>query len=615
MATPASILSSPQRQRVDFPPLSRRPVFLCYDKDFVANNRNYKAGVYCHDIKSKKSKDGDEESIPVDQWICSVLKVISIVRSTTGSEHSYLIEYVPHGETEPRKTLLQQSLLLGRTDEPLKALRSLGVTVLRSTAKLVVDYLDRAHLNFSSQRPQDFWQSVQCTGWAPYPTCFALPYKVLHNGNGPGGVWYAGNTQDVIFSCKGTLKSWKDEVAALCEENCFLVLAVCTALSGPLLEPLNIQGLGFHINGDSSSGKTTTQYAAVSVWGPRKSLLSWLSTANALEAQAATRSSTLLALDESHQVDPKTLDSSVYLLLNGCAKGRMSRDITLRSAATWRVPVLSSGENAIETHLTAAKIDHKAGQAVRMIDLSVCGEYGLFDDIKKRKDAAAFAEEIQQAAAARYGCAGPAFVQRLIEEHGTINLAAELTKIMQEFEKGETLTAQEKRVARSFAVVALAGELASQWKILPWQKGHATTAAHELFGIWRTAQPQAPHGMETAQILNRIIKFIDNHGNSRFLDIHWVKPGDYSDDSPKVHNQAGYFEHDKQGGKIYLFTSSGLQEAIGNFTINRAVQAVQAVGGFTETDTAGGKTSKSRTVPEGGKKRLYHIDPEALLQK
>ena len=601
MLTPNSTSSKPRerRQRVDFPPLSRRPVFLCYDKDFVANDRSYKAGVYCHDIKSasgkggkggKGGKDGNEGDLPVDQWICSVLKVVSIVRSNTGSEHAYLIEYVAHGETEMRRTLLPQSLLLGRADEPLKALRALGVSVLRGMAKGVLDYLDREHLRFSSQRPQDFWRSVQTTGWAPYPTCFALPYETLRNGSDTDGVWYAGNAQDEIFARKGTFEDWQNKVAALCEGNSFLVLSVCTALSGPLLDPLNIQGLGFHINGDSSSGKTTTQYAAVSVWGPRKFLLPWRSTANGLEAQAATRSSTLLALDESHQVDPKTLDLAVYLLLNGCAKTRMSRDIMLRAAATWRLPVLSSGENAIEMHLTAAKIDHKAGQAVRMIDISVCGKYGLFDDIKGRKDAAGFADEIQHAAATNYGHAGPGFVKRLIEEHATINLSNELTEIMQAFEQGEAqLTPQEKRVARSFAVIALAGEMAIRWKIVPWQKGHAATAARELFSIWRATQPQAPHGRETAQILSRITEFLDRHGNSRFLDVNWVKPSDYSDDNPKIINQAGYFEH-AQGKKIYLFTASGLQEAVGNFTISRTIEAIQAVGGFT--DIGSGKTAK-----------------------
>jgi putative DNA primase/helicase len=79
-----------------------------------------------------------------------------------------------------------------------------------------------------------------------------------------------------------------------------------------------------------------------------------------------------------------------------------------------------------------------------------------------------------------------------------------------------------------------------------------------------------------------------------------------------VHNQAGYFEL-AQGKKIYLFTASGLQEAVGNFTINRTIEAIQAVDGFAEVGS--GRIAKTRRVPEGGTKRLYHIDPETLLQK
>ena len=91
-------------------------------------------------------------------------KVISIVRSRYR-----------------RRTLLPHRIHLARRDraaqrhscrnpsfsvEPTSRLRCsdhFGVSVLRGEAKLVVDYLDREHLRFSSQRPQDFWQSVQTT--------------------------------------------------------------------------------------------------------------------------------------------------------------------------------------------------------------------------------------------------------------------------------------------------------------------------------------------------------------------------------------------------------------------------------------------------------------------
>ena len=58
MSPTASASSRPreQRQRVEFPPLSRRPISLCYDKDFNVNGQPYYAGVYCHDVKQSPAK-------------------------------------------------------------------------------------------------------------------------------------------------------------------------------------------------------------------------------------------------------------------------------------------------------------------------------------------------------------------------------------------------------------------------------------------------------------------------------------------------------------------------------------------------------------------------------
>ena len=139
MSTPAKTPNKVRepREKREFPPLSQRPVFLCYDKDFVANGEKRKAGVYWHGIKSKK-KEGE---VLVDQWICSILKVLCIVRASAGNEHSYLIEYIPHGESSPRRSLLSQALLLSRPEEPLKALRDLGVSVLYTNLVLVRAYL------------------------------------------------------------------------------------------------------------------------------------------------------------------------------------------------------------------------------------------------------------------------------------------------------------------------------------------------------------------------------------------------------------------------------------------------------------------------------------------
>src|SRR5262249_16728972 len=105
--------------------------------------------------------------------------------------------------------------------------------------------------------------------------------------------------------------------------NSYLVLGLSCAFAGPLLEPLNIPGLGIHYFGVSTTGKSTALAVAASAWGQEKFAISWSATINGLEAAAMNRSSTLLVLDESHQVDPKVLDGGVT---NQCSLSIMPRD-------------------------------------------------------------------------------------------------------------------------------------------------------------------------------------------------------------------------------------------------------------------------------------------------
>ena len=90
--------------------------------------------------------------------------------------------------------------------------------------------------------------------------------------------------------------------------------------------------------------KTTTVEAAASVWGKGASpgfVRSWRSTANALEADAAIHTDTLLPLDELGVVEAKEAAQAVYQLAGGTGKGGMKRDSTMRPSLTWRTDVVS----------------------------------------------------------------------------------------------------------------------------------------------------------------------------------------------------------------------------------------------------------------------------------
>jgi putative DNA primase/helicase len=241
--------------KIEFPPKSKRPCFRLYKLPFISNADLHIAGIYWHGVEKQKDCNGDTIEVLVDSRICSVLEVLAIVRTRSGRGHGYLIEFLPHGETRVRRKILSQATLLGRPEEALKALRDIGISVLQKHAKLVRDYLDSQHLRFSAERPQDFWESVDLVGWYS-PECFVLPSEIIGNQN---GVWFNLSGEPAQYEKRGHLTDWQQNVAALCVGNPYLLFAVSSSLSGPLLEPLNIQSIGNHLHGDSSTGKTTSQ--------------------------------------------------------------------------------------------------------------------------------------------------------------------------------------------------------------------------------------------------------------------------------------------------------------------------------------------------------------------
>jgi uncharacterized protein (DUF927 family) len=61
------------------------------------------------------------------------------------------------------------------------------------------------------------------------------------------------------------LNDWQNNVAKYSENHDFLVLALSSAFTGQLLEPLGRHGAGIHFKGKSSKGKSTAVFIACSV--------------------------------------------------------------------------------------------------------------------------------------------------------------------------------------------------------------------------------------------------------------------------------------------------------------------------------------------------------------
>jgi putative DNA primase/helicase len=325
-------------------------------------------------------------------------------------------------------------------------------------------------------------------------------------------------------------------------------------------------------------------------------------------------------LDESHQIpEAKDLDSAVYLLLNSTGKATMNKDRSARDVAYWIPCLLSSGERSIETHQSSARIEHKIGQLVRIVDIPVVfGPHGLFTDIHDAKSGRTFSDALRASAAKHYGFAGPLFVKSLIENYAGLSLDARLATILKEF--GSNLNAQDERVARSFALAALAGELAIEWKILPWKKNTALIATLEIFNHWLSTQPQSVKNKESAQLLKGVKDFIESRG-ADFSDADWApqidNEGRLTNPIPVIHERAGYWkeETDEKGDckRIYCFLSAGLKRASGSFGVRKAAETLDEAEAIFKKEEA--RLTHNLWVAElKCCRRCHWIDPEKLAE-
>ena len=289
---------------------------------------------------------------------------------------------------------------------------------------------------------------------------------------------------------QGTLEDWRADISMPAASNPLMIVAISLGLSGPLLQLLGMEGGGLHIHGASSTGKSTLLRLANSVWTNGNATQSWNGTRNALELIAAHHSGRLLALDEIGEADPRTIGDTAYALANGKGRSRLSQNLTCNELK-WQLSVLSSGELSLGQHMGSAGKKVMAGQAVRLLDIPIESElHGAFRCFHDCANAAQFAERINQNLGRSYGVAGQEFVRKLIRSLSSAEFLPTLRnfhkRVMDQLRKGQEFPQDgvSDRALRRFALIALAGELATRYGITGWQKDDAINAAHDVMRLW-----------------------------------------------------------------------------------------------------------------------------------
>jgi hypothetical protein len=107
-----------------------------------------------------------------------------------------------------------------------------------------------------------------------------------------------------------------------------------------------------------------------------------------------------------------------------------------------------------------------------MIDLKVARRHGAFDDLKGMT-AVELATKCKTEATTNYGTAGPAFVRALIEKGVTGDMIRMLVSaftddVLKAKRAVNIPLGQIERVVERLGVIAVAGELAGEFDIVPW---------------------------------------------------------------------------------------------------------------------------------------------------
>jgi uncharacterized protein (DUF927 family) len=430
-------------------------------------------------------------------------------------------------------------------------LEAIGLHINRKSQRAFAEYLNGV-------QPPGRVTLVNRTGWHDIggEPVFVLPEETI-GGKSLGETILLDGGGSRAYAASGDLEAWQAGVGALTIRQPWAILAVSTALSGSLAYLVGAEGGGVHFFGPSSIGKSTLLAAAASVWGRGGTpgyITTWRATANGLEGAAARTTDTGLVLDELSVGDAREVGAGIYALANGTGKQRARRDGSAAEPRSWRATLISSGELPIEAKI-AEEYSRKAqaGQTVRLLDIPADRDrqYGVFDTDGGLGDAGKLADAIKRKATSAYGTAGPALVRTLVAAGLDMVARVARTKIEKFVQERTPKQASEQvgRVARKFALIAVAGELAILTKIAPWAEGEAWDAAAQAFERWTDVRG-GTGSHEDRQAVAQVRLCIEQHGDARFDPLPRGVQGMSNITDRPVHNRLGWR---KGEGKLRLW--------------------------------------------------------------
>lgn len=547
--------------------------------------------------KGKLDEDGTEGFVK-PQKVCGPFGVLAETRDVRASSWGLRLRWRDpdggyHEETIPRELALAEGAELAR----ILIRRGLRVAPDESCRKKLVGYL-------ASVKVKARARSVERVGW--HGSVFVLPDGAYGETEAGESVYLALELEHAFRVC-GTLDEWKREVGAHAQDNSRLTFALACAFAAPLLGRLGMESGGFHFYGQSSKGKTTCVEAAGSVWGGPIFRETWRATSNGLEAIALAHNDCLLILDEQGQALPKEAGEVAYLLANGLDKVRARKSLDARPRRRWQTLFISTGEVTLSDKMREEGRAPKSGQDVRMVDIPVNPD-GLdqaFECWSGFESSKELADHLRVATRQHFGVAARAFLVNLCRMTTKEILTLEMRKVS--WARAHLPRGADSQVARvvdRFALVAVAGELAQEWGVVPWTAGNASSSTEICLRAWLVQRGGLGAG-ENERGVAAVLGFIQRHGTSRFAE--WENPLE------RVVNSAGFRRRVGHDQTDYLFHAEGWNDACEGFQPREVARACATVGLLVSVMESGRiRFQKNVKVPGRGTERFYVISGRGL---
>jgi putative DNA primase/helicase len=571
-----------------------------------------RSGVYWHEPKN----EDDDKELTHPLWLCSPLHITAETRDAEQSNWGRLLQWSDNDGHSHRWACPIEILASSDTADFRKELARNGLTIntnARARQRLT-DYV--------TTFPPEMGERIRCVtriGW--HGLRYVLPHSVYGDQTGEGVIYQGADIGD--FAQAGTLAEWQQHISKPAAGNSRIVFALSVAFTGVLCEMAGESGGGFHFVGTTSKGKTSTLLdPAASVWGnPERYAKKWRTTTNGLESLCVGRNDGLLILDELAQVAPQEAGSAAYLIANGQAKARMTKDGGNRPSSTWRVMLLSAGEIDLSQHMAEGGKTAKGGQMARLPAIPADAGKGLgtLENLHQFANGQAFADSLKNNTRQHYGTAGTTFLNRLTNAEelarvrSTIKNRLATINALLEVPKG--CAPEVGRVASRFALTALAGELATSYGITGWLEGEATAAVKRCFTDWLT-ENGAGIGNDDLALAAQVTAFMQTHCFTRF-------PLHNSEDEhlERCFNRAGFSYICNSGATEYwVQTETFKNELCKGFNPRLAASTLTRLGLLQEGDAElkNGKPMQRQTqkkrVKALGKPMPFYVFNDSVLE-